>query len=39
MSQDSVVIDLFNRWEQVRNEGKFNLAGGKKARSSKPGKL
>ena len=25
MSQDSAVIDLFNRWEQVWNEGKFDL--------------
>lgn len=25
MSQDSVMIDLFNRWEQVWNEGKFDL--------------
>lgn len=26
MSQDSAMIDLFNRWEQVWNEGKFDLA-------------
>ncbi|HEY5214176.1 MAG TPA: nuclear transport factor 2 family protein [Acidobacteriaceae bacterium] len=26
MSQDSVMIDLFNRWEQVWNDGKFDLA-------------
>jgi hypothetical protein len=25
MSQESVVIDLFNRWEQVLHEGKFDL--------------
>jgi hypothetical protein len=25
MSQDSVMIDLFNRWERVWNEGKFDL--------------
>jgi len=25
MSQDSAMIDLFNRWEQVWNEGKFDL--------------
>ena len=25
MSQDSTMIDLFNRWEQVWNEGKFDL--------------
>lgn len=25
MSQESVMIDLFNRWEQVWHEGKFNL--------------
>jgi len=25
MSDDSVMIDLFNRWEQVWNEGKFDL--------------
>jgi hypothetical protein len=25
MSQDSPMIDLFNRWEQVWNEGKFDL--------------
>lgn len=28
MSQDAVIIDLFNRWEQVWNEGKFDLAPG-----------
>jgi SnoaL-like domain len=26
MSQDSGMIDLFNRWEQVWNDGKFDLA-------------
>jgi len=25
MSQDAAMIDLFNRWEQVWNEGKFDL--------------
>jgi hypothetical protein len=25
MSQEAVTIDLFNRWEQVWHEGKFDL--------------
>ena len=28
MSQDSAMIDLFNRWEQVWNESKFDLVTG-----------
>jgi predicted SnoaL-like aldol condensation-catalyzing enzyme len=28
MSQDAVMTDLFNRWEKVWNEGKFDLASG-----------
>jgi len=28
MPQDEVMLDLFNRWERVWNEGKFDLASG-----------